>query len=310
MRKAIVAGGAGFIGSHLCEYLLEKNYSVNCIDNLATGSLKNIKTFEKNENFKFLKKDVSNITVDEIEETVDEIYHLASPASPVDYLKMPLETMFANSIGTRNLLEIARIKQSGFLMASTSEIYGDPLKHPQREDYWGNVNPIGPRACYDESKRFAETITMVYRKEFRVKTHIARIFNTYGPRMRLHDGRVVPTFISQALEKQPLTIFGDGSHTRSFCFVTDLVEGLYKLMQSGVHSPVNIGNPHEISVLKFAELVKKECKSDSEIVFNDLPEDDPKKRNPNIDKAKKELNWAPKISLKEGLKNTIEFFRK
>ncbi len=307
MKTVLVAGGAGFIGSHLCEFLLEKEHKVLCLDNFVTGSKENIKHLNENENFELIEQDLTNSL--ELKQKIDQIYHLASPASPVDYQEMPLETMLANSFGTKNLLDYAKKNQTKFVFASTSEVYGDPKEHPQKETYWGNVNPVGLRACYDESKRFAEALIMVYRRKFRTDAMIARIFNTYGPRMRTNDGRIVPNFATQALKNKDITVYGDGSQTRSFCYVSDLVQGLYSLMHSGVHSPVNLGNPEELSILDFAKKIKELTKSESNIVFKDLPEDDPLKRKPDISKAKEKLEWEPKISIEDGLPKTIEWFK-
>ncbi|HPG30149.1 MAG TPA: SDR family oxidoreductase [bacterium] len=306
--KAVVTGGAGFLGSHLCEYLLGKNYEVICVDNLLTGDLKNIEHLRNNNKFEFIKHNVANHI--EIEGGIDEIYHFASPASPIDYLELPIQTLKVGSLGTHNALGLAKAKNSKFILASTSEVYGDPLVHPQTEDYWGNVNPIGPRGVYDEAKRFAEAITMAYFRTHKLKTHIVRIFNTYGPRMRHNDGRVVPAFINQALQNEDITVFGDGSQTRSFCYVNDLIEGIFRLMQSDFNYPVNIGNPSEMSVLDFAKIIIKLINSKSKIIYKELPVDDPKVRQPNIAMAKKLLNWEPKFNLETGLNNTIEYFKK
>ncbi len=305
--RAVVTGGAGFLGSHLCEYLLKKNYEVFCIDNLLTGDLKNIEHLRNENKFEFVKHNVVNHI--EISEKIDEIYHFASPASPIDYLELPIQTLKVGSLGTHNALGLAKAKNAKFILASTSEVYGDPLVHPQTEDYWGNVNPIGPRGVYDEAKRFAEAITMAYFRTHKLNTHIVRIFNTYGPRMRHKDGRVVPAFINQALNNEDLTVFGDGKQTRSFCYVNDLIEGIYRLMQSDYNFPVNIGNPSEMTVLYFAKIIIKLTNSKSEIIYKDLPVDDPKVRQPNITLAKKILKWMPEYNLEAGLKNTIEYFR-
>jgi len=305
----LVAGGAGFIGSHLCEYLLEKGYFVYCLDNLITGLKSNIKSLEQNPNFKFLNVDLINGKLDIPE--VNYIFHLASPASPVDYQNFSEETVLVNSYGTLNLLKLAKDKNSKFLMASTSEIYGEPKEHPQKETYRGNVNSFGPRSCYDESKRFAETLVYIYIKKFSLDARIVRIFNTYGPRMRKDDGRVVSNFINQAISGQPLTIYGDGSQTRSFCFVTDMVQGIFKAMftPNTAGEIFNLGNPEEYKMIDLAEKIKKMTESNSEIIFTDLPEDDPSRRCPDISKAKEILNWEPKISVDEGLQKTIEFYR-
>jgi dTDP-glucose 4,6-dehydratase len=306
MTTSVVTGGAGFLGSHLCEYLLEKGHRVICLDNLDTGSLQNIEHLRE-ELFEFRNVDcVDNM---EVTELVDYVFHLASPASPIDYLRLPLHTLKVGSYGTHHALGLAKFKRSRFLLASTSEVYGDPLVHPQPEDYWGNVNPIGPRGVYDESKRYAEALTMAYHRQQGVDTCIARIFNTYGPRMRPNDGRAVPTFVRQALAGQPLTVFGDGSQTRSFCYVDDLIEGLFRLACSGVHEPVNIGNPTEMTLNELAETVNAVIGSDSKIVFSSLPIDDPKVRQPDSTRAKELLGWEPTVALAEGLRRVVEFER-
>lgn len=307
MDNILVTGGAGFIGSHLCDFLLEKGYYVICMDNFITGNKANIKHLMQNKNFKFIEHDVSNHI--EIDTGVDYILHFASPASPVDYLDYPIQTLKVGSLGTHNALGLAKAKKAKFLLASTSEVYGDPLVHPQKESYWGNVNPIGPRGVYDEAKRFAEAITMAYHRVHKIDTKIVRIFNTYGPRMRINDGRVVPNFIYQALNNKPLTVYGDGKQTRSFCYVSDLVEGIFRLMKSGLNEPVNIGNPNEMTVIQFAERIIKITGTKSKITFKALPVDDPKTRQPDITKAKKELGWEPKVSLDEGLRKTIGYFK-
>jgi len=306
MTTSVVTGGAGFLGSHLCEYLLEKGHRVICLDNLDTGSLQNIEHL-RDEVFEF--RNVDCVDHLEVTELVDYVFHLASPASPIDYLRLPLHTLKVGSYGTHNALGLAKFKRSRFLLASTSEVYGDPLVHPQPEDYWGNVNPIGPRGVYDESKRYAEALTMAYHRQQGVDTCIARIFNTYGPRMRPNDGRAVPTFVRQALADQPLTVFGDGSQTRSFCYVDDLIEGLFRLACSGVHEPVNIGNPAEMTLTELAETVIAVTGSDSKIVFSSLPIDDPKVRQPDSTRAKKLLGWEPTVALAEGLRRMVEFER-
>ena len=306
MTTSVVTGGAGFLGSHLCEYLLEKGHRVICLDNLDTGSLQNIEHL-RDEVFEF--RNVDCVDYMEVTELVDYVFHLASPASPIDYLRLPLHTMKVGSYGTHNALGLAKFKRSRFLLASTSEVYGDPLVHPQPEDYWGNVNPIGPRGVYDESKRYAEALTMAYHRQQGVDTCIARIFNTYGPRMRPNDGRAVPTFVRQALADQPLTVFGDGSQTRSFCYVDDLIEGLFRLACSGVHEPVNIGNPTEMTLNELAETVNAVIGSDSKIVFSSLPIDDPKVRQPDSTRAKELLGWEPTVALAEGLRRVVEFER-
>jgi len=306
--KVLITGGAGFIGSHLCDLLLTKGFTVICLDNLITGSMDNIKHNIKNPRFKFIKHDISKPI--EIPGGIDYVLHFASPASPRDYEKYPIETLKAGALGTHNALGIAKKKKARFLLASTSEVYGDPLVSPQKETYWGNVNSIGPRSCYDEAKRFAEAITMAYFRRHGVNTGIVRIFNTYGPRMRKNDGRVVPNFINQALEDRPLTVFGKGSQTRSFCYISDLVEGIYRMMFSNEHNPVNLGNPHEFTVLELARLVLKMIKGKGFITFKKLPLDDPRQRRPDISRALKLLKWRPSVQLREGLVKTIEWFRK
>jgi dTDP-glucose 4,6-dehydratase len=303
MPTSIVSGGAGFLGSHLCEHLLAKGHRVICMDNLDTGSLENIEHI-RNDHFVFRNQDLTERV--EIEEEIDFVYHLASPASPIDYARLPLHTLKVGSQGTHHMLGVAKFKRARFLLASTSEVYGDPEIHPQPEDYWGNVNPIGPRGVYDEAKRYAEALTMAYHRQQGVNTCIVRIFNTYGPRMRPHDGRAIPTFLRQALQDKPLTVFGDGSQTRSFCFVEDEIRGLVALAESDVHLPVNIGNPDEYSLLQLAETVIEAAGSRSEIVFQALPVDDPKVRQPDITRAKQLLGWEPKVGLAEGLKKTID----
>lgn len=305
-KTALVTGGAGFIGSHLCKYLIEKEYRVICVDNLITGTLKNIEDITSSD-FEFINHNI--IDYIDIKEKVDLIFHMASPASPIDYLQLPIQTLKVGALGTHNVLGLAKSKRSIMLIASTSEVYGDPLEHPQKEEYWGNVNPIGPRGVYDEAKRFSEAITMAYSRQQGVNTRIARIFNTYGPHMRINDGRVIPNFIMQCLKGNDITAYGKGSQTRSFCYVDDLVEGLYKLTQIKYSMPVNLGNPDEFTVLQLAEIVKRMTDSNSKIVFNPLPEDDPKVRMPDISRAKKLLDWEPKIKLEEGLKKTIRWFK-
>src|SRR5881392_4106626 len=305
-KVSVVTGGAGFLGSHLSDRLLAEGHRVIAIDNLITGNPANIAHLGGNENFRFIKHNVSNYIL--VEEEIDYVFHFASPASPIDYLELPIPTLKVGALGTHNTLGLAKAKKATFVLASTSECYGDPLVHPQTEDYWGNVNPIGPRGCYDEAKRFAEALTIAYHKEHAVETRIVRIFNTYGPRMRLNDGRVVPAFISQALLNRPLSVFGDGSQTRSFCYCSDLIEGIYRLMMCDSHLPVNIGNPHELSVLQFAREIIRITGSRSKIIFKALPEDDPKQRRPDITRAQKLLKWLPQIGLAAGLERTIAYF--
>jgi dTDP-glucose 4,6-dehydratase len=299
MPTAVVSGGAGFLGSHLCDYLLAQGHRVICIDNLDTGSLQNVEHLRNADDFLFVSHDVTEPLF--LEEPVDFVFHLASPASPIDYLRLPLHTLKVGSYGTHNMLGLAKFKRARFLIASTSEVYGDPQVHPQPETYWGHVNPIGPRGVYDEAKRYAEALTMAYHRQQGVDTAIARIFNTYGPRMRPHDGRAIPTFIRQALENKPLTVFGDGSQTRSFCYVDDQIRGLYALATSGEHLPVNIGNPREMTLLELAEAVIRVTGSKSEIVFEALPVDDPQVRQPDITRAQQVLGWEPEVGLDEGL---------
>lgn len=299
--RVLITGGAGFLGSHLCEFLVNKGFDVVCMDNLLTGDISNIAHI-RTEKFLFINHDVTNYIY--LDGEVDYILHFASPASPIDYLELPIQTLKVGSLGTHKALGLAKEKRAVFLLASTSEVYGDPLIHPQREDYWGNVNPIGPRGVYDEAKRFAEALTMAYHRYHGVDTRIVRIFNTFGPRMRLHDGRVVPTFLRQAILGENLTIFGDGMQTRSFCYVADLVEGIYRLMLSHINEPVNIGNPGEMTILEFAHLIKNITGSKSEIVFNELPVDDPKVRQPDIQRARSLLGWEPHVSIEEGLAHT------
>jgi len=306
MKTVLVTGGAGFIGSHLCEYLLDKGYKVLCVDNLITGDPKNIEHLTSNENFTHINHNVSNHII--IDEKLDFVLHFASPASPVDYQKIPIQTLKVGSLGTHNTLGLALAKNAKYMLASTSEVYGDPLVNPQPENYLGNVNPIGVRGCYDEAKRFAEALTMAYHRIHKIDTKIVRIFNTYGPRMRLNDGRVVPNFINQALKNDDITVYGNGSQTRSFCYISDLIDGVYKLMISKINDPVNIGNPDEYKILEVAKLIKKLTRSESKLVFKRLPIDDPKVRRPDITKAKKELKWQPKFKLREGLKKTIKWF--
>jgi dTDP-glucose 4,6-dehydratase len=303
MSTCVITGGAGFLGSHLCDTLLARGNRVVCVDNLETGSLENIAHI-RDENFVYLNIDITQPFY--IDEKVDFVYHLASPASPIDYLRLPLHTLKVGAYGTHNALGLAKFKRARFLIASTSEVYGDPEIHPQPESYWGNVNPIGPRGVYDEAKRYAEALTMAYHRQQGVDTAIVRIFNTYGPRMRPHDGRAVPTFLRQALQDQPVTVFGDGSQTRSFCYVDDLISGIIALAESGYSEPVNIGNPTELSLLEMAQTVIEVTESRSEIVFEPLPIDDPKVRQPDITLAGQVLGWSPQIELREGLKKTLE----
>jgi dTDP-glucose 4,6-dehydratase len=303
MPTAVVTGGAGFLGSHLCDFLVADGYRVICVDNLETGSLQNVEHL-RGEEFAFLNHDVTGHL--EIDEPVDVVYHLASPASPIDYLRLPLQTLKVGSYGTHNALGLAKFKRARFLLASTSEVYGDPAVHPQPETYWGNVNPIGPRGVYDEAKRYAEALTMAYHRQQGVDTCIVRIFNTYGTRMRPHDGRAIPTFVRQALANEPLTVFGDGSQTRSFCYVDDLIRGLMLLAASGEHRPVNIGNPRELSLLELAKTVIAVTGSKSEIVFEALPVDDPQVRQPDITRARQLLGWEPQIALDEGLRRMLQ----
>jgi len=305
--RIVVSGAAGFIGSHMCDRLLADGHSVVALDNFLTGSRRNLAHLEGQPRFLFIERDITQPF--SIEGPVDGVVHMASPASPKDYLEHPIETLDVGSVGTRRMLELAREKRARYLVTSTSECYGDPLVHPQVETYWGNVNPVGPRSCYDESKRFTEALTMAYHRKHGVRTNIARIFNTYGPRMKLDDGRVVPAFMDQALRGQPLTVFGDGSQTRSFCYVSDMVEGLCRLMLSEERYPVNLGNPNEMTILEFAERIRRMTGSQPEIVFQPLPEDDPKQRRPDIGKARALLGWEPRVPLEEGLRLTVEYFR-
>ncbi len=307
MTTSLVTGGAGFLGSHLCERLLAESHRVICVDNLLTGNRQNIEHLAGRDDFVFVEHDVTKPY--EIDEALDNVLHFASPASPIDYLELPIQTLKVGSLGTHNMLGLAKAKNARYLQASTSEVYGDPLVHPQPESYWGNVNPVGPRGVYDEAKRFAEAMVMAYHRVHAIETRIVRIFNTYGPRMRPRDGRVVPAFIDQALHGRPLTVFGDGSQTRSFCYVDDLVEGIWRLLNSDIREPVNIGNPHEMTVLEFAETVTRLVNPDSEVTFKPLPVDDPKTRQPDISLARKVLGWEPTVSLEDGLVSTIEYFR-
>jgi dTDP-glucose 4,6-dehydratase len=303
MRSAVVTGGAGFLGSHLCDFLLRDGYRVVCIDNLDTGSLENIQHIPNGSDFRFVQHDLTEPLF--LEEPVDVVFHLASPASPIDYQRLPLHTLKVGSYGTHHMLGLAKFKRARFLLASTSEVYGDPQVHPQPETYWGHVNAVGPRGVYDEAKRYAEALTMAYHRQQGVDTRIARIFNTYGARMRRHDGRAIPTFLRQAFEGEPLTVFGDGSQTRSFCYVDDLVRGLNLLAQSEEHLPVNLGNPREMTLLELAETVIRVTSSRSEIVFAALPVDDPQVRQPDITRARQILSWSPEVELEEGLRRTI-----
>ncbi|MBZ5728965.1 MAG: SDR family oxidoreductase [Acidobacteriia bacterium] len=305
--RIVVSGAAGFIGSHLCDRLLAEGHAVVALDNFLTGSRGNLAHLRGHAAFRLIEQDITQPFA--IEGALDAVVNLASPASPKDYLDYPIETLDVGSAGTRRMLELSLEKGARFLLTSTSECYGDPLVHPQVESYWGNVNPVGPRSCYDESKRFAEAVTMAYHRKHGVQSNIARIFNTYGPRMKLNDGRVVPAFLDQALRGEPLTIFGDGSQTRSFCYVSDLVDGLYRLMLSGERYPVNLGNPREMTILEFAEQIRRLTGARSAIVYQPLPEDDPKKRRPDIAKARALLGWEPRVSLEEGLKLTVAYFR-
>ena len=305
-KTALITGGAGFLGSHLCDKFLKEGYKVICMDNLITGAMTNISHLEKDPSFRFVNHDVSKYI--DIKEDIDIVLHFASPASPVDYLNYPIQTLKVGSLGTHNALGVAKDKKAKFLLASTSEIYGDPKIHPQPETYYGHVNCIGPRGVYDEAKRFAEAITMAYHKTHGLDTRIVRIFNTYGPRMRKQDGRAIPNFVNQALKNEPITVYGRGSQTRSFCFVSELVEGIYLLSASDIHDPVNIGNPKEFTITELAKMILKLTKSKSKIVYKPLPMDDPKVRQPDITKAKKLLKWKPSIELEEGLRETIKWF--
>jgi dTDP-glucose 4,6-dehydratase len=305
--RAVVTGGAGFLGSHLCDLLIEKSWEVLCLDNLVTGSDSNVSHLLSHPRFRFVRQDVTRYI--EVPGPVDAVLHFASPASPPDYLRLPIQTMKVGALGTHNALGLALAKKAKFLLASTSECYGDPEVSPQPETYWGRVNPIGPRGVYDEAKRFAEALTMAYCRSHGVNTRIVRIFNTYGPRMRLNDGRALPNFLYQALSAEPITVYGDGKQTRSFCYVSDLLDGIYRLLESEEHEPVNIGNPHEITILEFAERVRALVGASAPIVFRPLPQDDPKQRCPDIGKARRLLHWEPKVNLEEGLKLTYDYFR-
>ena len=308
MTRALITGGAGFLGSHLCELFLARGHEVICMDNFITGTPDNVAHLIGREGFTLEKYDVTNFIY--VDGPLDYVLHFASPASPIDYLEKPIQTLKVGSLGTHKTLGLAMEKGARYLIASTSEVYGDPLVHPQKEDYWGNVNPVGPRGVYDEAKRFAEAMTMAYHRYHGVETRIVRIFNTYGERMRLRDGRVVPAFISQALRDEPLTVFGDGSQTRSFCYVSDLIEGIYRLLMSDDPNPTNIGNPNEMTVLEFAQTIKRIVGTDAPVEFRPLPEDDPKIRRPDITKARQLLGWEPVVPLEEGLKRTIDYFRR
>jgi dTDP-glucose 4,6-dehydratase len=306
--RTLITGGGGFIGSHLCERFLAEGHEVVCVDNFITGSLGNLDTYRDHPRFTFIGHDISNPL--KVKGPLDAVLHFASPASPVDYLNYPIQTLKVGSLGTHVTLGIAKDKKARYLMASTSEVYGDPLVHPQTEDYWGNVNPIGVRGVYDEAKRFSEAMVMAYHRTHGVNTHIVRIFNTFGERMRLDDGRVLPNFMGQALRGEPITIYGDGSQTRSFCYVSDLVEGIYRLLLTDFHEPVNLGNPAEITIREFAEEIRKLAGSKSEIVYRPLPQDDPKLRQPDISRARKLLGWEPKVGRDEGLRRTMDYFKK
>jgi len=308
LARALITGGAGFIGSHLCKLFLDRGWQVLAMDSLLTGNIDNISSLFPNSEFDFIKHDVTNFI--HVDGPLDAILHFASPASPIDYLELPIQTLKVGSLGTHNALGLALAKKARFLLASTSEVYGDPLIHPQREDYWGNVNPIGPRGVYDEAKRFSEAMTMAYHRTHGVDTRIVRIFNTYGPRMRIRDGRVIPAFFSQAIRGEPMTVFGDGSQTRSFCYVDDLIKGIFRLLESDFREPVNLGNPDEFSILQIAGKIKELTGSTSSIKFNPLPVDDPKVRQPDISLARKVLEWSPEINLDEGLKRAYAYFRK
>ena len=307
MERTLITGGAGFLGSHLCDYLIKKGHEVICIDNLSTGNMENISHLQGKKHFSFIQYDVTNYL--HVDGELHNILHFASPASPIDYLRMPIQTLKVGSLGTHKALGLALSKKARFLLASTSECYGDPLVHPQTEDYWGNVNPVGPRGVYDEAKRFAESMTMAYHRYHGIRTRIVRIFNTYGPRMRLDDGRALPAFMSQSLRGEDLTVFGDGTQTRSFCYVDDLVEGIYRLLSSDEVYPVNLGNPDELTLLELAHRVLEVTGSRSRIVYRDLPQDDPKVRRPDIGKAKQLLGWEPLVPLNEGLQKVLPYFR-
>ena len=306
-KVAVITGGAGFIGSHLCDKLIKEDFKVICLDNLITGRTENIEHLIKDKNFKFITHNVTKYI--DVPGKVDYVLHFASPASPTDYLKFPIQTLKVGSLGTHNTLGLAKEKHAIFLLASTSEVYGDPLVHPQPEEYWGNVNCVGPRGVYDESKRFAEALTMAYHRVHKIDTKIVRIFNSYGERMRINDGRVIPNFIYQAINNKPITVYGEGKQIRSFCYISDLIEGIYRLMSLRINVPINLGNAHEFTITELAKLILKLAKSKSKIIFRPLPEDDPKQRQPDISQAKRILKWQPKIELEEGLKKTITWFK-
>ena len=306
-KTVVITGGTGFVGSHLCDWLIRRRFRVICVDNLITGHMENIRELLNNKQFILKKHDISKPI--NIKGKVDYVFHFASPASPVDYLKHPIPTLKVGSLGTHNMLGLTKAKKAKFMLSSTSEIYGDPLVHPQPETYWGNVSTIGPRGVYDEAKRFAEAITMAYHRYHNIDTRIIRIFNTYGPRMRMDDGRAIPNFISQVLKNKPLTVYGSGSQTRSFCYIDDLIRGILKVMSSNIHTPINLGNPNEMSIMQLARLIIKFSGSKSKIIFKPLPKDDPKRRRPDITKAKKLLSWQPRVKLETGLRDTISWFR-
>lgn len=305
--RILITGGAGFLGSHLSDFLLSKGHSVICLDNLLTGNTSNIQHLMSNNDFKFIEHDITKHV--QIEDDIDYVLHFASPASPADFLRYPIQILKVGALGTHNALGLAKAKNAKFLLASSSEVYGDPLQNPQKEEYWGNVNPIGPRGVYDEAKRFAEALTMAYHRQHELDTRIARIFNTYGPRMRRDDGRVIPAFITQALNNEPLTVFGEGSQTRSFCYVSDLIQGIYQLMIPDINEPINLGNPHEITIKELARKVIESSGSRSRIAYEPLPQDDPKVRRPDISQASALLHWKPEVTLDEGLRKTIEWFK-
>jgi dTDP-glucose 4,6-dehydratase len=307
MIRSLVTGGAGFLGSHLCDKLLAEGHDVVCLDNLSTGDVANIAHLKVNPHFNFVKYDVTNYLF--VDGSIDFIFHFASPASPIDYLKLPIQTLKVGSLGTHKALGLAKEKGARFFLASTSEIYGDPLLHPQKESYWGNVNPVGPRGVYDEAKRFAEAMTIAYHRYHKIETRIVRIFNTYGERMRIHDGRAIPAFMAQSLRNEPVSVFGDGSQTRSVCYVSDLIDGIYKLMMSDYDMPMNLGNPEEVTILELAKEIIELVGSNSKIVFQELPQDDPKVRQPDITKAQTILGWKPMVSRRDGLQKTVSYFK-